>query len=172
MSKQKVTIIAAMDNKRGIGIENRLPWRIPEDLEHFKYTTFGEVVIMGRKTLESMGRPLPNRIDIVLTRGPDLPPHPDMSCAPSLEEAIKGVRRSYPNKQIFVIGGAEVYKQALTLADRMVLTHVDGVVECDTFFPEFNSDHWRAVAERQISRVPVARVIEYERKINIGNEPL
>lgn len=170
MSKQKVTIIAAMDNKRGIGIENRLPWRIPEDLEHFKYTTFGEVVIMGRKTYESMGRPLPNRINIVLTRGPDLLPHPDMSCAASLEDAVEGVRRNYPNKQIFIIGGGQIYEQALPIAERMIITHVDLDQECDAFFPEYSEDHWYPTHTKELTDFPKCRVTAYERKISIGNE--
>lgn len=139
MSLPRITFIVAMDRKRGIGLHNRLPWHLPEDLAHFKRTTTGHAIIMGRKTFESIGRPLPNRRNIVVTRnaawhadGVETAATPQDACAlvPAQEQA-------------FVIGGAELFVQTLALADCLIITEIDGEFACDTFFPEIDSDHWK-----------------------------
>jgi dihydrofolate reductase len=139
-----ITFIVAMDRKRGIGINNQLPWRLPEDLAHFKRTTTGHPIIMGRKTYESIGRPLPNRRNIVVTRNPawqaagvETAASPDDACALIPE-----------GEQAFIIGGAELFVQTFPLADCLIVTEIDADYPCDTFFPDINSDHWK-VTDRQ-----------------------
>ena len=133
-----LTIIVATDSARGIGIENRLPWRLPEDLAHFKRVTTGHPIIMGRKTFESIGRPLPGRQNIVVSRDPAW--HlSGIESAASLPAAIALTT----GKDAFIIGGAEIYKQALPLCDRLIVTEIDKVFDCDTFFPEIDASHWK-----------------------------
>jgi dihydrofolate reductase len=133
-----------MDERRGIGKDGGLPWHLPADLKRFKATTMGHHLIVGRKTYESIGRPLPGRTTIVLTRDPDF--HP-AGCliAGSLEEALE-LARQRREDEVFVIGGAQVYAAALPLADRIYLTQVHAAFEADVFFPEFDPDEW-AVTE-------------------------
>lgn len=127
-------MIAALANNRVIGIENRLPWRLPEDLAHFKALTLGHPVLMGRKTFESLGRPLPGRTNIVITRNPDFRPE-GCQVAGSIPEAIALCRAAV---ELFFIGGAELYAQAIPLADRLYLTEVDIEAEGDAWFPEYD----------------------------------
>lgn len=143
-----VILIAAMDEQRGIGIGNKLPWNIPEDLMHFRNKTLGQPIIMGRKTFESIGRPLPMRLNLVVSRNPNWG-YQGCFTRGSLEEAIEGA----DDYDIFVIGGAEIFKQAMPLADKMIITHVHKTYECDTFFPEIDPREWQAVthSERQHS---------------------
>lgn len=148
-----VILIVAMDEQRGIGLNNKLPWNIPEDLVHFRNKTLGHPIIMGRKTFESIGRPLPMRQNIVVTRNRQWfhPKWSLLSCVlrNSLEAAISATTDS----DIFVIGGAEIFRQALPLADKLIITHVHKTYECDTFFPEIDLRDWQAVghSERQHS---------------------
>lgn len=139
-----ISIIVAMDNRNGIGKDNKLPWHLPSDLAHFKRTTLGKPIIMGRKTFESIGRPLPGRTNIVLTRAePGAQVEGTHFLALSLEAALELVK----GQDVFIIGGAEIYAQALPLADRLIVTHVDGEFDCDAFFPDFK-DHelWRTTS--------------------------
>lgn len=134
MSRPRVSLIAALAQNRVIGIENRLPWKLPEDLAHFKALTLGHPILMGRKTFESLGRPLPGRRNIVITRNADY--HPTgCETAPSIPEAIDLCVEA---QEIFFIGGAELYKQVLPLVDRMYLTEVQIDAEGDAWFPEFD----------------------------------
>ena len=133
-----LTLIVATDRAGGIGIENRLPWRLPEDLAHFKRTTIGHPIIMGRKTFESIGRALPGRRNIVVTRNPEWH-HDGVDSALSLPQALALV----PESEAFVIGGAEIYQQALALCDRMVVTAIDRVFDCDAFFPTIDANQWQ-----------------------------
>jgi dihydrofolate reductase len=132
-----VSLIAAIGGEnRVIGNEGKLPWRIKEDMEHFKETTMGHVVIMGRKTFESIGKPLPKRINIVITRSIDFT-HEGVIVAYSFEDALdKAYARAKNKKELFVIGGAEIYKEALPYADKLYLTLINGDFEGDVFFPE------------------------------------
>lgn len=123
--------IAAMSENRVIGNGNRIPWHLPEDFKFFKATTMGHVLVMGRKTFESIGRPLPGRETIVLSRSGFA--HPGVRAVSSLEQlpALVG------DRQVFVCGGAEIYRQALPLCSDLYLTHVKRTVAGDAFFPPF-----------------------------------
>jgi len=136
MSKQ-LTLVVAMDAERGIGIDDRLPWHLPEDLAHFKRVTLGHPIIMGRKTFDSIGRPLPKRRNIVVTRNPGWS-HEGVEVAHSLEQAIAMA----DGEQASIIGGAQIFGEAMDLADRMIVTHIDRVYACDTFFPEIDGAVW------------------------------
>ena len=141
-----VIIIAAISENNCIGKNGAVPWRIPEDLKRFRELTTGHVVIMGRKTWESIPaafRPLPKRTNIVLTRNADYPLPHEVERASSLEEAIA----HHPNHDIYIIGGADVYASALPLADRMELTRVHERTEGDTFFPSFDASAWEILAQ-------------------------
>jgi dihydrofolate reductase len=140
MAKQ-LTLVVAMDAKRGIGIDNKLPWHLPEDLAHFKRVTLGQPIIMGRKTFDSIGRPLPGRRNIVVTRNRDW--HADgVDAVGSLEEAIALVGDAPAS----IIGGAQIFNEALEFADRMIVTHIEREYHCDTFFPEIDPGKWTATA--------------------------
>lgn len=136
-----LTLVVAMDAQRGIGIDNRLPWHLPEDLAHFKRVTLGQPIIMGRKTFESIGRPLPGRRNIVVTRNPDWR-HDGVETAGSLDDAIALVGDGAAS----IIGGAQIFAESLDVADRMIVTHIDKVYRCDTFFPEIDTARWTAAA--------------------------
>ena len=146
------TIIVAIADNNAIGRDNALLWHISEDLKFFKRTTSGCPVIMGRKTFESIGRPLPKRTNIVVSRGFDAPE--GVVVVPSLEEAYKAANSTVSVEsedspaRAFVIGGGQIYAQAMNTADRMIVTHVHTVIEnADTFFPPIDSAVW-AVASR------------------------
>lgn len=135
------TIIVATDAARGIGIRNTLPWRLPEDLAHFKLLTSGHTIIMGRKTFDSIGRILPNRRHIVITRSRDWR-HAGVEVAHSLPAALQLAG----GDQAFVIGGAQIYREALPLASRLVVTELGQRFECDAHFPPIDHGQWREVA--------------------------
>ncbi|MYM26008.1 dihydrofolate reductase [Duganella sp. FT135W] len=140
----KLTIIVATDAQRGIGINNTLPWKLPEDLAHFKRVTTGHPIIMGRKTFDSIGRPLPNRRNIVITRNAEWK-HDGVEVVGSIEAAIALLNGA----EGFVIGGAEIYKQSLQLADQLIITEIAHTFDCDAFFPELNSTAWQETAREQ-----------------------
>ncbi len=136
-----LTLVAALDRQRAIGVRNALPWSLPADLKHFKALTLGKSVLMGRKTAESLGRTLPGRLNLVLTRQAQAP-FDGMQPVDSLTMAIQCAGE----QELMVIGGAEVYALALPIAQRMVLTHVDSVVEhADAWFPPWRAEDWLAV---------------------------
>lgn len=151
-----ITLIAAMDKNRGIGIDNKLPWQIPEDLQHFKKTTSGKAVLMGRKTFSSIGRPLPNRHNMVLTRNPSWG-HATVTHLSSVEDALK-YAQTFPIPELFVIGGEEIYRQFLPHAQNMILTEIDSEFNCDAFFPEFDRNLWSEVDRitHQLPQYPFA----------------
>lgn len=134
----RLSIIAAMARNRVIGRDNRLPWRLPADWRRFKQLTMGHHLIMGRKTFESIGRPLPGRISIVLSGQRSYAP-PGVQVAASLEEALRLARG---DDEVFVGGGAGVYRQTLLLADRMYLTLLPNDFEGDTYFPRYDESRW------------------------------
>lgn len=136
----RLTIVVAMDAQRGIGVDNQLPWRLPEDLAHFKRTTMGHPVIMGRKTFDSIGRALPNRRNIVVTRNRDWK-HEGVDVAHSLQDALDLVR----DVPACIIGGAQIFEEALPLTGRLIVTHIDKTFACDTFFPEIDPAVWKEV---------------------------
>lgn len=137
----RLSLVVAIDARGGIGIDNRLPWHLPQDLAHFKRVTLGKPVIMGRKTFDSIGRPLPGRRNIVITRNPGWS-HPGAECAGSLAEALDLLDGAPAS----IIGGAQVFKEAIALADAMVVTEIDRVYDCDTFFPPIERAVWQETA--------------------------
>jgi dihydrofolate reductase len=139
------TIIVAISDNNAIGRGNQLLWHISEDLRFFKRTTLGCPIIMGRKTFESIGRALPKRVNIVVSRGFNTAE--EVAVAASLEDAFKVAQETNLEK-CFVIGGGQIYAQALPLVDRLVVTHVHTIIEdADTFFPQIDPDVWQ-VAQR------------------------
>lgn len=138
----RVSVIAALARNRVIGIENRLPWRLPEDLAHFKALTLGHPILMGRKTFESLGRPLPGRANIVITRNPDYRPD-GCRVADSIPAALALCGDA---DEVFFIGGAELYAQVIPLADRLYLTEVGIEAEGDAWFPEYDRAAFKEVA--------------------------
>lgn len=140
----KLALISAMSRNRVIGRNNALPWYLPEDLKYFKRVTMGKPVIMGRKTRESIGRPLPGRSNIIVSRNTRFEAD-GARVVHSLDEAIAMARNIVlinGGDEAVVMGGAEIYRQALPLADRLYLTRVHAEVEGDTFFPEFDAGQW------------------------------
>ena len=160
MSKQ-ITLVVAMDAERGIGVDNQLPWHLPEDLAHFKRVTLERPIVMGRKTFDSIGRPLPKRRNIVVTRNRDWS-YEGVEVASSLEEAI-ALAGNGPSS---IIGGAQIFNESMPLADRMIVTHIDAVYRCDTFFPEIDPAVWTVTAcEEHTSSDGVAfSFVTYEKK--------
>ena len=140
-----ISIIAAMGTNRVIGRGNGLPWNLPADTRFFKETTRGHPVIMGRKTFDTMGKPLPGRRNIVITRRPHLE-IPGAEVVSSLEAALSLV--NVQEEEVFIIGGSEIYEMALAIADRMYLTLIHESFEGDTFFPEFDESDWVVVSRR------------------------
>ena len=140
MSAQ-LSLIVATERHNGIGIRNTLPWRLPEDLAFFKRTTTGHTILMGRKTFESIGRPLPNRRNIVISRNPDWQ-HAGVETASSLALAVElaGAGEAY------IIGGAQIYVEALPLAAKLIVTEIDADYECDAFFPAIEPGVWNEVS--------------------------
>ena len=137
-----LSLIAALDRNRLIGAGGALPWRLPEDLRHFKALTWGKPVLMGRKTWDSLGRPLPGRRNIVITR------QPGWQAAGA--ETVHGLEAALAlcgeAPEVMVIGGAEIYRQALPLARRLYLTEIDAAFTGDAWFPERDGRHWRETA--------------------------
>lgn len=133
-NKPRLSVIAALAKNRVIGIENRLPWRLPEDLAHFKALTLNHPILMGRRTFESLGRPLPGRTNIVISRNSDYRPD-GCQVAGSIAAAIALCKGA---DEVFFIGGADLYAQAIPLADRLYLTEVDIDAEGDVWFPDYD----------------------------------
>ena len=135
-----IILIVAMDEDRGIGLNNTLPWKLPEDMVHFRTTTLMHPIIMGRKTFDSIGRPLPMRKTLVVSRNPHWA-HEGCFLHSSVEAAIEDADDS----DIFIIGGADIFQQALPLADKLIVTHIHKTYGCDTFFPEIDIVRWEPV---------------------------
>ncbi len=129
-------VVAIAERTRGIGRNNKLLWNIPEDLKRFKDITSGHPIIMGRKTYESIGRPLPNRTNIIITRNPEYKVEGCIVVA-SLDEALER-SKTLKSDEVFIIGGGEIFKQALPITDKLYLTVVEGDFEADVFFPEYS----------------------------------
>jgi dihydrofolate reductase len=143
-----LSLICAMDENMVIGINNNLPWHLPEDLKYFKRTTMGNAIIMGRKTFESIGKPLPGRTNIIVTRNRDYEVE-NARTVGSITDAIElaeNVAFIDGSTEAFVIGGAELYKEALPLVNRMHLTMVHAEVDGDAWFPDFDVSQWHEVS--------------------------
>lgn len=143
----RISIISAHAANRTIGINNTLPWRLPEDLQYFKALTLGHHILMGRKTYESIGKPLPGRTTVIITRS-NYPAPEGVKIAHSLQEAIDVCGA---DEEIFFVGGAELYAQALPLADRLYLTEIQADVNGDAWFPDYDRADWRE-ASRNVRR--------------------
>ena len=134
----QLTIIVAMDAQRGIGINNTLPWKLSEDMAHFRRLTTGHPIIMGRKTFDSIGRPLPGRRNIVITRNTEWR-RDGVEAVGSLAEAVALLTEA----QAFIIGGAEIYRLSLPIADSLVVTEIRKTYNCDAFFPAIDAGQWQ-----------------------------
>jgi dihydrofolate reductase len=137
-----ISIIVAMDVNKVIGKDNQLPWHLPTDLAYFKRVTMGHPIIMGRKTHESIGRVLPGRENVILTRNRD---YFAKGCTiiHSIEELIEWKNRQ--NVEVFVIGGAEIFKQTLPITDKLYITKIHHAFSGDTYFPDYDENDWRLI---------------------------
>lgn len=134
----RISIIAAMAANRTIGLENRLPWHLPEDLKRFKALTMNHHIVMGRKTYDSIGKPLPGRDTIIVTRNMDYAV-PGCIAVNSIDAALTV---SFNDEEVFFVGGADLYRQALPIANRIYLTEIQRVFDGDAFFPTFDQSQW------------------------------
>ncbi len=163
---KKITIIAAMARNRAIGLDGKMPWHLPGELGHFKAATMGKPIVMGRKTWESIGRPLPGRQNIVVTGNGSFQA-PGCDLAGSLELALELAR----GEEVMIIGGGQLYRQSLAFCDRMILTVVDCEPEADTWFPDWQTEEWQQAGTRtEIAddRNPYAyQVFEWVRKTGV-----
>jgi dihydrofolate reductase len=138
-----LTLIAAMGKNRAIGLAGRMPWHLPAELQHFKQATMGKTIVMGRKTWQAIGRPLPGRQNIVISRNSDFQAD-GVEVSGSLTDAIELAK----SDEVMVIGGGQLYALALPLARRMVLTLIDIEPEADTWFPEWDELEWSQISEK------------------------
>jgi dihydrofolate reductase len=142
-----ISLVVAASENNAIGKNNQLLWHLPNDLKFFKNTTWGSVVIMGRKTFESVNKPLPGRINIVITKQPNWNAE-NVTTAASLEDAL--LKATETNcKEIYIIGGGEIYKQSLSIADKVYLTRVHTQIDGDTFFPVLNENQWIMISDEK-----------------------
>lgn len=155
-SSPHLSIIVAMARNRTIGVDNTLPWRCPEDLKHFKALTMGHHMIMGRKTYDSIGKPLPGRTTVVVTRNAGLKIEGCL-IAHSLEQAIAACAG---DEATFIVGGAELYAQALPLVDTLHITEIQQDVEGDAHFPAFDKAEWQE-ASREVRTQETPQPLEY-----------
>ncbi|MDO3723076.1 dihydrofolate reductase [Marinobacter sp. chi1] len=147
-------LIVAMSQNRVIGRNNKLPWYLPGDLRYFKQATMGKPIIMGRKTWDSIGRPLPGRMNLIITRQDDWPAPAGTVRVASLEEALlkAGAQAQLDGvDEVMIIGGGQIYAEALPQVDRMYITQVHADVEGDAFFPEVNWDGWEEIGREDFS---------------------
>jgi dihydrofolate reductase len=162
----KISLIVAMASNRVIGINNQLPWHLSADLKRFRQITMGSPILMGRKTYESIGRPLPGRTNVIISRDPF---YKQEGCLVfnDIETAIKNCCQKF--QEIFVIGGSELYKSILPKADTLYVTLINKEFSGDAFFPEIDARHWAEVAREDIDNDPDAgfsySFIRYE-KVN------
>lgn len=141
----KIILIAAVDENNLIGSQGHIPWHIPEDFRHFRETTDGHTIIMGRKTHESIGKVLPNRLNIVLTRNRNFTPVAPARACTTLPQALTMARERREDK-VFIIGGAQMYAEAMPYAHQMILSHIKGIHKGDAFFPAWEKE-WRVTKE-------------------------
>lgn len=142
-----ISIIVAASENNVIGINNMLPWRLPTDLKYFKSTTLGKPIVMGRKTFESLGKPLPGRPNIVITRQKDFQPE-GAYVVSSVEEGIEKAK-SFGGDELFITGGSQIFEQAWPLVERIYLTRVYAVVHGDAFFPQLDGAEFELVTDER-----------------------
>lgn len=155
-TKPCVSLIVAMAKNRVIGINNTLPWHLPADLKHFRTLTMGHHIVMGRKTYDSIGKPLPGRTSVVVTRNRDLQ-IAGCTVAHTLEQAIAACSG---DDEIFVVGGAELYAQALAIADKLYITEIRKDVPGDAYFPVIDHDEWQETS-REVHKQQEPLPLEY-----------
>ncbi|MFA4868155.1 MAG: dihydrofolate reductase [Pedobacter sp.] len=137
-----ISVVVAIDENNAIGKDNQLLWHLPADLKHFKEVTSGHTIIMGRKTYDSIGKPLPNRRNIVMTRTPELQ-IPGVEVVSNIDEAL--ALCTTEEEEVFIIGGAEIYKSTLKIVNKIYLTRVHQSYDADAFFPQIDSDLWNEI---------------------------
>lgn len=141
-----ISLVVAAATNNGIGKEGKMPWHLPGDMKHFKNVTWGMPVVMGRKTFESLGKVLPGRKNIIITRQPDWKV-PGTVAVKNIEDALFVARQTDAN-EVMVIGGGEIYKALFERAKRIYLTRVEAEPEADTFFPVIDHTHWHLVSQK------------------------
>jgi len=142
--KKPITLIAAMGKNRAIGLAGKMPWHLPAELQHFKRATMGKAIVMGRKTWQSIGRPLPGRQNIVISRSPDFD-----AMGADVTNSLKSAVELSQASEVMVIGGGQLYQLALPHAQRMILTLIDIEPEADTWFPAWDSNQWQQTEEKR-----------------------
>jgi dihydrofolate reductase len=150
-----ISLIVAMDENGCIGKENRLPWHLPQDLKRFRTLTMGHHILMGRKTYQSIGKTLPGRMSLVVSRqdGEQLfKDRDDQRLVFQTIETALSFARDRDEKEVFVIGGGQIFRQVIDLADRIYLTVVHTQADCDTYFPPIPADEWEKIEEIQVAR--------------------
>lgn len=165
-----ISMIAAMDENRLIGADNTMPWHLPADFKHFKQVTMAKPIIMGRKTFESIGRPLPGRKNIVLSRGEFK--HDGVVAVSTIDEALHeagyAAAADDDSTEVMIIGGANLYQQMMDKADKLYLTHVKAACEGDAWFPEVDMREWEIVSQQSVSADEKNNydfdIIEYKRR--------
>jgi dihydrofolate reductase len=160
--EKTITLIAAMGKNRAIGLDGRMPWHIPAELQHFKQATMHKAILMGRKTWQSIGRPLPGRQNIVISRNPNF-----VATGADVTDSLKGALSASNSDEVMIIGGGQLYELALPIAKRMILTLIDIEPEADTWFPEWNAGDWQQTSERCFAidddNKLAYRIVEFER---------
>lgn len=158
--------IAAMSKNRVIGKDNKLPWHLPEDFKYFKNKTNGKILIMGRKTFESLPGLLPNRFHIVISRSPVASSEEDVQFVQSIQEAYKLAQSLIPKwpEEVFVIGGGEIYTQTLPETHFIYLTEIDQIIEGDSYFPQFSLDEFNLVQSDSREKPLPYKFNTYKRK--------
>ncbi len=151
-----ISMIWAMGKDNALGCRNRMPWYLPADFAYFKKVTIGKPVIMGRKTFESIGKPLPGRVNVVITRSADFKPEGCITV-----DTIEKAKAYAEDKEAFIIGGAEIYKAFLPIADKLYITEINQTFEADSFFPEIDYSQWKLVSREQGPR-DVKNPFDYE----------
>ena len=144
-----IGLIVAYTKNRVIGNKGAIPWRIKGEQRRFKELTTGNVVIMGRKSYEEIGRPLPNRFTIVVSRTANFEAE-NCVTVPTLNDAIEYAKKNRPDENIYLSGGAGIYKEGLPLAEKLFITEVDAVIEGDTFFPEFDESKYEKTVDEEV----------------------
>ncbi len=163
MRSRALAIVVALSKNRVIGKNGSLPWHVPEDLRRVKSLTMGHTLVMGRRTFESIGKPLPGRRMIVVTRGTELPV--GIERASGLDEALE---MALTDSMPFLFGGQAIYEQGLARATHLFLTRVDREVEGDTYFPEFDVAEWNVVRETHVEPYSDVRFVDLERRVSLA----
>lgn len=158
----ELIIIAAMATNRVIGCNNAIPWKIPEEMAHFKSTTMGHTLIMGRKTWESLGAPLPGRRNIIVSANPYFQPHPACTSARSLPQALVLCQAA---EKVFIIGGEQLYRAGLPLAQTLILTMIGENFIGDAFFPDFSDQPFVLVEMREVAAALPLTILTYHRTV-------